>query len=91
MLFKKNFWGWSLFKKNPMKFSSVRKKVCENVKGVIDTKYIDFDVEYEMVWYTNLGPKATRSRSITSFYEYFEEPLDHVNFHLNLFKIILKI
>ena len=32
-----------------MKFSSVRKKVCENVKGVIDTKYIDFDVEYEMV------------------------------------------
>ena len=54
---------------------SEKKKACENLKGVIGTRYSDFDEsvfsEYEIIWVTNLGARATRSMANNKFLQAF--------------------
>ena len=68
---------------------SEKKKVCENLKGVIDTKYSDFDEPgfQNMKWFNQQmwNQKQKEAGQITSFYEHFKEPLDCDNFQLNFF------
>ena len=67
---------------------SEKKKVCGNLKGVIDTKYSNFDgpVFQNMKWFDlqTWDQKRQEAAQITSFYEHFKEPLDHANFQLNI-------
>ena len=67
---------------------SEKKKVCENLKELIDTKYSDFDepVFQNMKWFDpqTWDQKQQEAAQITSFYEHFKEPLDHANFQLNI-------
>ena len=67
---------------------SEKKKVCENLKEVIDTKYSDFDepVFQNMKWFDpqTWDHKQQELAQITSFYEHFKEPLDHAYFQLNI-------
>ena len=67
---------------------SEKKKVCENLKELIDTKYSDFDepVFQNMKWFDpqTWDQKQQDAAQITSFYEHFKEPLDHANFQLNI-------
>ena len=67
---------------------SEKKKVCENLKGVIDTKYSNFDepVFQKMKWFDlqTWDQERQEAGQITSFYEHFKEPLDNPNFQLNL-------
>ena len=66
---------------------SEKKKVCENLKGVIDTKYSDFDepVFQKMKWFDpqTWDQERQEAGQITSFYEHFKEPLANANFQLN--------
>ena len=66
---------------------SEKKKVCENLKGAIDTKYSDFDepVFQNMKWFDpqTWDQERQETDQITSFYEHFKEPLDNANFQLN--------
>ena len=66
---------------------SEKKKVCENLKGVIDTKYSDFDepVFQNMKWFNPQTWDQTRQEAgqIASCSDYFKEPLDHTHFQLN--------
>ena len=56
----------------------------ENLKGVIDTKYGNFDnpVFLNMKWFDpqTWYQKQQEAGKITCFYEQFKEKLDHVNF-----------
>ena len=65
-----------------------KKKVCENLKEVIDTKYSDFDepVFQNMKWFDSQSQDQKQQEvvEITGFYEHFKEPLDHGNFQLNI-------
>ena len=62
-----------------------KKKVCDKLKDVIDTKYKDFDkqVFQNMKWFNPETWGNQEVAQITGFYEHFKEPLDHVNFSLN--------
>ena len=66
---------------------SEKKKVCENLKGVIDTKYRDFDEPFfqNMKWFDpqTCDQEWHEAGQTTSFYEHFKESLDHANFQLN--------
>ena len=66
---------------------SEKKKVCENLKRVTDTKYSDFDesVFQKMKWFDPQiwDQERQEAGQITSFYEHFKEPLDNANFQLN--------
>ena len=65
---------------------SAKKKVCENLKGVIDTKYSNFNepVFQNMKWFDPRmwDQEQQEAGQITSFYEHFKEPLDNANFQL---------
>ena len=67
---------------------SEKKKVCENLKEVIDNKYSDFDepVFQNMKWFDpqTWDQEQQEVAQITSLYEHFKEPLDHANFQLNI-------
>ena len=67
---------------------SEKKKVCENLKEVIDTKYSDFDEPafQNMKWFDpqTWDHKQQELAQIASFYEHFKEPLDHAYFQLNI-------
>ena len=67
---------------------SEKKKVCENQKGVFDTKYSNFDepVFQNMKWFDpqTWDQKQQEAAQITSFCELYKEPLDHANFQLNI-------
>ena len=62
--------------------------MCGNLKGVIDTKYSNFDgpVFQNMKWFDlqTWDQKRQEAAQITSLYEHFKEPLDHANFQLNI-------
>ena len=66
---------------------SEKKKVCENLKRVTDTKYSDFheSVFQKMKWFDPQTSDQERQEAgqITSFYEHFKEPLDNANFQFN--------
>ena len=69
---------------------SEKKKVCENLlKGVIDTKYSDFDepVFQNMKWFDpqTWDQKRQETGQRTSFHEHLKEPLNHANFQLNFY------
>ena len=62
---------------------SEKKKVCENLNGVIDTKYSYSDelIFQNMKWFDpqTWDQEQQEAGQITSFYEHFNEPLDHAN------------
>ena len=66
---------------------SEKKTVLENPKGVIDTKYCNFDqpVFQNMKWFDpqTWDQERQEAAQMTLFYEHFKEPLDHANFQLN--------
>ena len=66
---------------------SEKKKVCDNLKGVTNTKYSDSDehVFQNMNWFDpqTWDQEWQEVGKIKSFYEHFKEPLDHANFQLN--------
>ena len=66
---------------------SEKKKVCENLKEVIDTKYSDLHepVFQNMKWFDpqTWDEERQEAGQITSFHEHVKEPLDHANFQLN--------
>ena len=69
---------------------SEKKKVCENLlKGVIDSKYSDFDepVFQNIKWFDpqTWDQKQQETGQRTNFHEHFKEPLNHANFQLNFY------
>ena len=67
---------------------AIKKKVCENLKEVIDTKYSDFEepVFQNMKWFDpqTWDQKQQEVAQITSFHEHVKQILDHANFQLNI-------
>ena len=57
--------------------------MCENLNGVIDTKYSYSDelIFQNMKWFDpqTWDQEQQEAGQITSFYEHFNEPLDHAN------------
>ena len=79
-----------------MMLPSVTKRLCENLKLIIDTNYSDFDESdfQNMKWFDpqTQAQKQQEIGEVTSFYEHFKEPLYHVNLQLSFcLKRVLKI
>ena len=78
--------GMKFVQKEYYEVAISEKKMCENLKEIIDTKYSDFDepVFQNMKWFDpQTWDQTQQEAGLISFYEHFKEPLDHVNFQSN--------